>query len=48
MCTHAPQFHQDHDVKTASLFCQDSPRYTEVKQRQFNVNGLRIYTATSK
>ena len=38
MCTHAPQFHQHHDVKMASLLCRDSPRYTDVKQRQFEVN----------
>ena len=48
MCTHAPQSHQNHDVNMASLLCQDSPCYTNVKQRQFDVNRLRIYTATSK
>ena len=48
MCTYAPQFQQYHDVKMASLLCQDSPRYTDVKQRQFDVNRFRIYAATSK
>ena len=49
MCTHAPQFHQRHDVKiAASLLCQDLPRYTDVKQRQFDVSRLRFYAATSK
>ena len=48
MCTHAPKFHQHHDVKMASLLCQDSPRYTDVKQRHFDVSRLRIYAATSK
>ena len=41
MCTHAPQSHQHHDVKMASLLCQDSPSYTDVKQRQYDVNRLR-------
>ena len=33
LCTHAPQFHQHHDVKMASLLYQDSPCYTDVKRR---------------
>ena len=48
MCTHAPQFNRHHDVKMASLLCQDSPRDIYVKQRQFDVSRLRIYAATSK